>query len=73
MSETYDEGTLAKVYEAFRDNGYGTTEAADVVTSMQNAGILFRERADDPSGEPTELFPGTQSALDRLTARSGGA
>lgn len=47
MSERHDEGTLTKVYEAFRENGYGTTEAFDVVNSMLNAGILFRERGDD--------------------------
>lgn len=41
----HDEGTLQKVYDAIQSLGYTSAEVSDMVTEMQNAGILFRERA----------------------------
>lgn len=41
----HDEGTLTKVYDALATVGVIDQEAMDVVHEMQNAGILFRERA----------------------------
>lgn len=41
----HDEGTLNKVYEALATVGIVDQMATDAVTEMQNAGILFRERA----------------------------
>lgn len=40
----YDEGTLRKVYEAVRAAGLGHQEVTDAISSLQNVGILFRER-----------------------------
>lgn len=47
MSETltYDEDTLFKVYDALREVGLNQQQVTDAVSLMQNAGILFRERA----------------------------
>ena len=41
----YDDQTLQKVYEAMRKVGLDDAEVGDAVLEMQNAGILFRERA----------------------------
>ena len=43
--ETYDWKTMDKVYDALREVGVTDQQAVDAVTIMQNAGILFRERA----------------------------
>lgn len=43
MDVTFDEGTLVKVYQALMDEGIVGQKAVDVVTAMQNKGILFRE------------------------------
>lgn len=42
---TYDDETLTKVYDALQSSGLTQTEAQDAVSALQNAGILFRERA----------------------------
>lgn len=42
-NETFDENTLRKVYEALLENGIYGQKATDVVNSMQNRRILFRE------------------------------
>lgn len=41
---THNEDTLRKVYQALLENGIYGQKATDVVNSMQNLGILFRER-----------------------------
>lgn len=43
MDVTFDENTLKKVYEALLENDIYGDKATDVVNSMQNRGILFRE------------------------------
>lgn len=55
--ETHDEDTLTKVYEGLYRAGLSGVEAADAVNQMQNAGILFRERAPEPAAtdEPTPI------------------
>lgn len=45
LSEVHDDNTVTKVYEALRDQGWSDTEVLDAVHSIQNAGILFRERS----------------------------
>lgn len=42
--ETYNEDTLMKVDEALRNHGLPVKDIPDIILSMQNAGILFRER-----------------------------
>lgn len=42
---THDEMTMHKVYRACMDSGMTQNEALDLVASMGNSGILFRERA----------------------------
>ena len=44
---TYDEGTMNKVYDALRENGFLKGDIENVISSFQNRGILFRERAED--------------------------
>jgi hypothetical protein len=41
----HDETTLHKVLDALAECGIVHQAAADVITAMQNRGILFRERA----------------------------
>jgi len=43
--EWYDDYTLLKVVHAMREAGISDQQAEDAITAMQNAGILFRERA----------------------------
>jgi hypothetical protein len=40
---TYSEETMQKVYQALRNTGLADQQAIYAVTTMQNAGILFRE------------------------------
>lgn len=40
----YSEDTLFKVHRALVDSGLSNGEANDMITAMQNQGILFRER-----------------------------
>ena len=42
--EYSDEGTMTKVFEALRENGYLPDDIPNVISSFQNRGILFRER-----------------------------
>lgn len=42
--ETYNEDTLRKVYAALMHEGIYGQKALDVVSAIQNEGILFRER-----------------------------
>lgn len=42
--EYHDEDTLRKVYEALMAEGIYGQKATDLVSAMQNRGILFRER-----------------------------
>lgn len=42
--EHHDEDTLKKVYEALLEEGIYGQKALDVVSAIQRAGILFRER-----------------------------
>lgn len=44
--ETYDEGTLTKVYWALGRSGLSDVQITDSINEMQNAGILFRERGE---------------------------
>lgn len=88
-SEHYDEGTLRKVYESFLYLHLSENTARDVVTEMQNRGILFRERGSGPvpdpdvvEGEPTanlglastrELLQEVQVRLNRLNDAGASA
>jgi|SRR5688572_23895882 len=45
MAEFHDEKTLLKVRDALY--AAGVANSRDAITSMQNAGILFRENADE--------------------------
>lgn len=49
---TFSEETLKKVYEALLENGIFGQKATDVVSSIQNKGVLFRERAGKRRGRP---------------------
>lgn len=49
MEETFDEVTMFKVNRALRDSGLTLEQAQDAINEMQNAGILFREREQQPS------------------------
>lgn len=42
--ETHTEDTLMKVGEALRGHGVPIVDIPDIISTMQNAGILFRER-----------------------------
>lgn len=42
----YDE-TMHKVFEALRENDIDDAKILDIITSMQNRGILFRENSRD--------------------------
>lgn len=42
---TYDEDTMTKVYQAFYDSGISEDTATEIVSRLQNSGILFRERS----------------------------
>lgn len=42
---TFTENTLYKVYDALRGSGLSEDQSRDAISNMQNAGILFRERA----------------------------
>lgn len=42
---THNEGTLRQVYGALYDNGIDEGHARDIVNSLQNRGVLFRERS----------------------------
>lgn len=44
-SVRYDERTLFKVHRALMDSGLDYQAAIDAINNLQNAGILFRERA----------------------------
>lgn len=41
--ETFDENTLNKVYDGIKAAGMTENQARDIVTYLQNRGILFRE------------------------------
>lgn len=41
----HSEETMQKVYDAITVNGISQQKATDIVSDMQNQGILFRERA----------------------------
>lgn len=41
--EFFDEGTLLKVYEAINEYTGSEVETRDIITKIQNAGIVFRE------------------------------
>lgn len=44
VAETHTDQTLFKAYHAILDSGLSQEWASRVINSMQNAGILFRER-----------------------------
>jgi hypothetical protein len=46
MPETHTEDTLFKVAVALREAGLSEQEIDDAINSMQNSGILFRERVN---------------------------
>lgn len=47
----HDEHTMGKVYQVLVSSGFTNSEAAGVVSKFQNAGILFRERDNNPEVE----------------------
>lgn len=48
----HDENTLRKVYEGLLKAGIFGQQAVDVVSEIQNQGILFRERKPKRRGRP---------------------
>lgn len=55
----HDEDTMAKVHAVLAAAGLDEVQRTDAVNSLQNAGILFRERAVTPAGldlRPNETF-----------------
>ena len=42
--ESYNEGTLFKVHDALLDSGLSSLQIKEAINSLQNSGILFRER-----------------------------
>ena len=46
----YDENTLTAVCDALKSSGLNDVQCDDALNAMQNAGILFRERVKDDSG-----------------------
>lgn len=48
---THSEDTLMKVAEAIRSNGIPVGQIPEIISSMQNAGILFREREVSDGGQ----------------------
>ena len=47
MGEYYDENTLYKVRDALIDAHFENQVAAEIILTLQNAGILFREFTDE--------------------------
>lgn len=47
MSDYYDENTMAKVDQALTKCGYGVGDRTEIISEIQNAGILFRERGEE--------------------------
>ena len=45
--EYHDENTLHKVFGAMVDNGVNGEEAREIINTMQNAGLLFREHVPE--------------------------
>lgn len=45
LESRYDEQTLRKVYDVLHQHGLLPSKMMDIINDMQNAGILFRERA----------------------------
>ena len=43
IEEIHDEGTMTKVHNALRHNNFSESGINDIINSLQNAGILFRE------------------------------
>lgn len=52
---THDEGTMQKVWDALSRAGLDEKAMLGAVGDMQNAGIFFRERADGPNSEDTQI------------------
>lgn len=48
----HDEQTLAKVYAALLKHGIFGQKAVDIVSDIQNEGILFREQKPKRRGRP---------------------
>lgn len=45
----YDENTVLKVYLALREMGIDENKVSEIITEIQNNGILFRERLLRPA------------------------
>jgi len=43
VEEFHDENTMKKVYDAFKVHGFNDDEATEIINTLQNSGILFRE------------------------------
>lgn len=67
MAETHTEETLFKVYAALKAVGWKHHQAEDAITSMQNMGILFRERKKD------ERYLDDAHTLEELVFQAIGA
>lgn len=65
--ETYDEEALLKVRSALDAAGLAPVSTTDVIASMQNAGILFRERGNRPD-EPGDLLRKASQEIADLKA-----
>lgn len=70
MSEYYDDETLSKVYDALLWSGLTGKQAEDAVNEMQNAGILFRERAPEPTIPEAPGPSFTPEFVDRTVAEA---
>lgn len=71
--ETYhDDNTLAKVDEALRRAGLNPEQVREAINEMQNAGILFRERAATLAPSDPEVGQLADEARQRAAGRPKG-
>jgi hypothetical protein len=56
--EGYVPDVMTKVYRALADAGLEDREAHDIISEMQNSGVLFRERNDRLDGGDAQTILG---------------
>ena len=57
------EDTMFKVQAAFTELGYSGLPVLDIIGSLQNAGILFRERAPEYEAMPADEYTGSEPGV----------
>jgi hypothetical protein len=60
---TYDDSTMQKIYDSIAEFGIPAETAKDLVNSMQNKGILFRERATQEARDWADLVDAVEVTL----------